>query len=755
MKALHTSNIGVVLFVLGALAVAAPVAAAELDSHMPAETLVYLQWSGRSLTFDGSKFGQMILDPEVKELVEFIRGVIEENIRDEQGRAVFEKAWNCVRIAWQHPMAAGLYDIRKQGVSLAFLIDLGEDKPAFEKEFNALLDLLPADAQEKLSTVQLGEESYTYVTDLEQVEPAFGYLKNLFFITIGPGQAKALLERKPDTSLQANAKYQERMRVVGGEDVQLALYADIETIVAKVETSMNMPLVTSLVSPETAPVTAPAEQVSPTRRITKALGVDKLQAVAAAVRVVDKGMYTKLRLFTPAPHQGLLLPLAGAPLTNADLSGVPGDADLAVAINLSPKAFYDELRRVLKEIDPNLDAMANGVVAAMEQRLEFSLETDLLANLGDTWVYSVSPSQGGPLVGSMITVDAADPEKLQAFIDKLETTLLPPPPAEQQAASQPYRHGPRPRVEKMKVGDTEIHYLRTSGQWAGAAFLPAWAVHENRLYLALWPQIIASAIQNTAEPLTASAEYQALRKRFAPNASAMIYVNTPEIMKKLYPLQLVGGTVLMNVIAARTETNLPVPLWPGSLQSVLQFLIPQMNVISHDAEGITFEGYGTCPSVLPAGPMVVGAGVAAALPAVNRARNNAKQAVSMTRLKGLGTALILYNEAENGYPEDLGLLVEEGYASSKNFISPLSGKQPPRVKDGKFLDPIDYVYIRPGGGVPHETIMMYEDPANYGNRYTIGLFADGHVESKISLPQLQELIRKAKSGETDEGQSDF
>ncbi|MBN1554944.1 MAG: hypothetical protein JXA11_09375 [Phycisphaerae bacterium] len=729
----------VVLSVLGCLVFAVPAAAAaDLAAHLPAETFVYLQWSGRSLTFDGSKFGQMILDPEVEELVTFFRGMIEENIRDEKGKAVFEKAWNLVRIAWQHPMAAGLYDIHARGASLAFLIDLGEDQPAFEKEFQALLELLPPDAQEKLATAQVGENHYTYITDLEQVEPSFGYFGNLFFFTIGPGQAKALLERKPDASLQANKKFQERMQVVGGENVQLSVYADIESIVAKVENLFP--------APTTAPTTEPAKSVHPARRITAALGVDKLQAVAGTVRVVDKGMYTKLRLFTPAPHRGLLLPLAGTTLTDAALSHVPADADIAVAVSLSPKALYDEIRGMIRRIDPRTDKIAAGAVAMLEKKLDFSLETDLLANLGDTWVYSVSPSQGGPFVGSMITVDVRDAEKLQAFIDKLEKKLLPPTTAPRD--DQPIYRRPRlqPGIGVMNSGDTKIHYLRIPIEGPGMAFLPAWALHENRLYLALWPQVIASALRNPTEPLTQSAEYQALRKRFAPNASMMIYVNTPEIMKKLYPLQLVGGTLLTNLIAEKARTTQPIPLWPGSLQSVLQYLIPQMNVLSHDAEGITFEGYGTCPSLLPTAPVVMGAGAAAAIPAITRARMHAKEAVSMTRLKGLGCALELYNQAENGYPEDPAMLVEKGYASAMNFISPISGKQPPRVENGKFLDPIDYVYLRPADGAGSTTLMMYEDPANYGNRYTIGLFVDGHVQSHISMAELKRLIQKAQAG---------
>lgn len=739
----HTPH-HVILILLGTLAAFAPTVAGELDAHLPADTMVYLQWSGRSLTFDGSKFGQMILDPDVETLVVFFRGMIEENIDDQRGQAVFEKAWNCLCIAWQHPVVLSVSDFSNKGASLAVLIDLGDDKAAFEKEFRGLLDLIPLPEGKQLTPVTVSGGNYTVLPGPKKMEPTFGYLGNVFFFTLGSDQARALLERKPGHSLQTNPKYQTRMKAVGGENVQLAVYVDVETIRAKVKEMIPVP------APASASATQPVE--NPADRITKAMGVDKLQAVAGTVRVVDKGMYTKIRLFTPAPHQGLLLPLTGATLSDADLAHVPGDVDMAVAINLSPKVLYDEIRRMARQIDPNADRMIAGEIAAVEQHLEMSLENDVLASLGDTWVYSVSPSQGGPLVGSMISLEVTNPEKLHAFIDKLEARLLPPAPRIPTTA--PRRRRPRPGIGIMKVGDTKIHYLRTPARGLGMAFLPAWAVHENRLYVALWPQVIASALENQTPPLTKRPEYQALRKRFAPNASAMMYVNTPEIMKKLYPLQLLGGTILMNAIAGEARTTHPVPLWPGSLQSVLRYLIPSMNAVSHDVEGITFEGYGTCPSLLPTSPLITSLGVAAALPAVNRARYHAKCAVSKTRMKGLGTALEIYNAAEDGYPQDVAVLVEEGYVSSKMFTSPLSEKTAPRVKDGKFLDPVDYVYIRPKPNAPGDTLMMYEKPENYQDGKTMVLYVAGHVQ-EIPASQLQKLIDKATAASPDGGDMDF
>lgn len=67
------------------------------------------------------------------------------------------------------------------------------------------------------------------------------------------------------------------------------------------------------------------------------------------------------------------------------------------------------------------------------------------------------------------------------------------------------------------------------------------------------------------------------------------------------------------------------------------------------------------------------------LPSVNRARELAKRAVCKTRIKGLGTAFELFSQSENGWMFNvddkttgghLALLVEDGYASGKNFVCP-------------------------------------------------------------------------------------
>ena len=63
-------------------------------------------------------------------------------------------------------------------------------------------------------------------------------------------------------------------------------------------------------------------------------------------------MYSKIRLFSPAPHQGILLPLAGIALEQSDLVEVPVDTDCLLAVKVSARDVQDEIRRVLGAVAP-------------------------------------------------------------------------------------------------------------------------------------------------------------------------------------------------------------------------------------------------------------------------------------------------------------------------------------------------------------------------------------------------------------------
>lgn len=100
-----------------------------------------------------------------------------------------------------------------------------------------------------------------------------------------------------------------------------------------------------------------------------------------------------------------------------------------------------------------------------------------------------------------------------------------------------------------------------------------------------------------------------------------------------------------------------------------------------------------------------------------RPRELAKRAVCKTHLKGLGTAMELYHQECKVYPPTPKELVEEGYASSKNFQCP---------SDIQHRE-MAYFYLPPLETDNGETFVMCDWKGNHENVRNI-LRKDGNVQ---------------------------
>ncbi|MCD4825157.1 MAG: DUF3352 domain-containing protein [Phycisphaerae bacterium] len=743
------------------LLISAP-AAAELETRLPTDTLVYLEWSGRSLPFDGSMCGQAINDPGTQKLINSLKIFFQKSFA-KAGPEAAKKAkpiMDNITIAVQHRVALAVTELSMEDkmLSAVLLIDLGKDKAVFQKNLDAILPTAPKDALPD-NMITLGNTTYTlFSLPKKGMELAYGFIgkSNLFFVSFSTkqGLAKTVIQATAAKSLAGNKKFVGCMKEVGGENQQVAYYVDVAALKKRLQPAAP--------ADTEAPKAANAlDTVVSAATMLKILGVSKISALAGTVRIVDKGMYSKTRLFTPVPHQGLLMPFAGAPLTDADLAAVPADADFVLAGNVSPKALFAEFRRAFGQINPSYEKIFTCVLAAWDKKMGVSIETDLLAALGDTWVLSSAASQGGTLTGTILTLELADEAKAAAALAKIEKFI------ELQA-------GRGVSLETFKSGKTDIRYLRFAGRRPGPGMfvLPAWAIHKKRLYIALWPQVIASALENKTAPLTTAAAFKKTRRRVSANASGLFYVNTPEVLKKVYPLYLIGGTALSNAAGQQLARQFGIgaisfPL-PDSLQGLIKYAMPDISSVSSDAKGITFEGYGSTPSigVVP----VAAATVAIAMPALQQAKDKAKQAVSANNLRQISIGIIVYtNDFQGKMPPNFDVLIENNYfPDCRLFKSPASKNPAPRwdPKNKKIVGLKDYIYVYYKGrftDIPFLTkqvrrtrgtgrdgrsrgtsfpIQAYENPANYDNKGTYILRTDSSV-SWVDMATFRKLLKKS------------
>jgi hypothetical protein len=596
-----------------AAAQTAPGPAAPLADRLPAGTLAYAGWAGRSLAFDGSMFGQLLNDPDIAKIVQAIGEAIRKDIPSDAKKDIFTRSWAMTGIAWQHPIAVALIDLKKgergPTPTAVLLIDLDSDREAFAKQLDGLLNLLKDRGDIRLTDATLGSVSYRVIAGFQdRPEVSFGYVGNMLFVGVGADAPQAGIGTAAAGKLSADKKFVECLKAVAGGDVQMAFFMDVSGLVGKLEQFVPAPGGAG----EQGATQAHARKI---RQIIVAMGLDKVSAAAGATRVVDRGLYSRTRIFTPVPHRGLLLALAGPAITDDDLSAVPEDADFLLAAKISPQAAWEELRRAIKDADPNADNRFAEAVGRFEERLGVSLGKDVLSQFGDSWVLSSAASRGGFLTGTMLTADVKDPAKLAAAIGKIESALLPPgkgpqgpAPATSPAGAGKAVPGPtsRPSIETLKFARADIHYLALPSAFAPMPLAPAWALHKNHLLVAAWPQVIQSAIavNGSGNPVTQTADFRSARSRLAGKPSVLFYCNGPKIARQVYNWAMIGWTAGANKLAGMGFKGAR-PSWLPPLTTVEQYLRPSIAAVCPDAEGITFETYGSLPSAVPAAGMLL------------------------------------------------------------------------------------------------------------------------------------------------------
>jgi len=742
------TSLAIVSVVCSAAAGQAPMA-----ENVPDTTLVYVGWAGRSLTFDGSLFGQLLQEPGIKEICAAVRQAgINALGNDAQGAAAFKELWQMGAIAWQHPAAVALFDVvpsapgggnrpggkppRPQG---ALIINLQKDRAAFGARLQALMEVVGKD----LAVTQQTIGDVTYQSFPTPVGPCgVGFVGDIFFAALGTGSVEKVVALAGGKAkrLSADARFQAAMKQVARENVQLAYYVDVARLYE----------VTEKIMPPQPPRTAPAagaEGASELRRSVKALGLDGVTALVGATSIVDRRMYERTRLLSPAPHRGILSVLAGKPLAADALAGVPADAMVVAAVNLDPARLLAEIKSAVAKIDPDAGKQLDAQLEMISKELEVDVERELLVHMGDQWTLCSAPSLGGFVTGTVLSVQLKDPAKFSAALAKVEAYFRKMLRGEGGPAG--------PDIRTFKAGDVQVRYLALSGfrgPEALAAVAPAWAVHKGRLYVAAYPQVVAAAVAGVSEkPLTGEAEFQALRKRVSPSASALLYIDTPKVLRQVYGLPLLGWTVASNLLGRELGPVFRPDMMP-TLPKLEKYLRPSIAAVSSDAEGITIESYGSFPGMglRLNGVPFQGLSAAVLVPSLMRARTLAKRSMSLANLRGIHMGVALYqNEHEGKFPPDLLALIDIGI-QPRMLMSPTSGNKVLRDAKGKAIGPFDYVYL--GAGMSPKAagslILAYERPEINRNRGACVLYVDGSARwvdmerFRRDLAKTQEYLRR-------------
>ena len=147
------------------------------------------------------------------------------------------------------------------------------------------------------------------------------------------------------------------------------------------------------------------------------------------------------------------------------------------------------LRRAVAAFDAGTATQIDQALEQISQAIGLDIERDLLRSLGDEWAYYVDPSVAGNGIADATLVNRLrSPAKAEGSLDKLEKFI--------NALVESQLAGEKPKMSiafrQAKFDQTTVHYL-------GLPLLePAWAVADGNLYIALYPEVVATAAKHVS-----------------------------------------------------------------------------------------------------------------------------------------------------------------------------------------------------------------------------------------------------------------
>ena len=758
----------IALCVLAAPALGQTTVEAPLADRLPGHTFVYLGWAGQTTAFQESVIGRALTGPDVADFMgAFYNFMLEEAADAPEDALAIEHAWAMLDIAWQHEAALAVIELgppvagqpgdpnmppAEFHLQAAVLIDLGDDCDAFDEHLQELLVLseMPLEV-----TTLAGESCYVLPTPAGAV--TIGYLDNMFFLTVGAATPQMLVDLASETSLAMQERFNSALsEVVSDGGPQIAMYAEIDTIRTIVDTFLPPPPTQEEYERGGMRPAMPRELFNPIgiQWIWQAYGIDQATTLAGTVTMDGPAMHGRSRLFTPAPHHGMMMLYGGEPLTDADLAMVPADADYFSVFQMQPGAIYDEVMRLLQEMpfppdeETPYQTFTQEILPELEENLGFALEEDLLDSLGGHWVLCSAPSYGGFLTGTVLIADVQDVDRLNAVIARLEAQAGGVPVEGEDVdapTTQPVEHEVPISLAAMQVGDTSIHYISEfrsgrRGRRQPIPFAPAWAIHEGRLYVALYPQVIETVLTRTdVTPITDSADFQRVRSQLAGQPVAMEYLNTPQITRQVYNLLLLGSAALRGVDDDELDFLRHIRL--PSLTAIEANLWPELSAVSVDDEGITSEWYGT----VPVAGVVAGTAASAGMMANYRTQRAMRRYESMSNMWEISQAIMVYSMQFDEPPASFEVMVSEGMLPVELLWSENSGPGPfPQMVDGELVGQVGFVFVPPATMDTmddYEVIVAYERPEYHRNQGTLVATLDGSVRWMDMQEFMEQLAR--------------
>ncbi len=438
------------------------------------------------------------------------------------------------------------------------------------------------------------------------------------------------------------------------------------------------------------------------------LGLNNVKSFTERVGFDGSDIVSQCLLEVSQPHTGLFTNLKTIDLSMFDMADPA--AISATAANCDIAGIYDTVMRAARTvIGADFSEIEQGI-ADVELDLNVEIRQGLLESLHGPMLSYVLPggtTMQSPQGGFVIIAKLEDPKLWEDSLTALEKFAA-------------------EKSEGMVQVNSQVQDGRTVHTWAVmqlamAQIMPSWTVVGDHVVIGSNPMLLTSAVKQIDSRTKSIRGVDGFRKvtsklpgsllSFKYGDSKVQFTQATAAAQQFWPMA--------TMFASKAGLKLPFILPP--LSHIAEDMGPSCQYSWFDARGLRshYRGPGIEPSMGAVAGGALGAGIL--MPSLARARHQARSAVSMSNLRQLGLAVIMYaNEHDGTFPDSLEQ-AKVYYGTPKVLESPLK----PKGFDGPCYICVNGHSMKAKS--PARQIVIYENPKYCADTIN-AVFLDGHVE---------------------------
>jgi len=686
----------------------------KLQKVLPDDVLGFVATSGGDNlkpAFDKSILGRLWNHPNTQTFYTSIKNEvlskINQQMQDPNTAELPDKILELAGLALDRPIIAGAaLKEAKQGLPVYgfAILDAGAQKEQIASAVTKLEALAP---NGEIIEVNIGAYKMHSPKDTCRGPIYWGWVANYLLFAINDMQGLALKHLQ-----NPRPQVPEYFKKVSGNGDVLAAYVDCRKIMS----------VVNAVAMQEGAVREPntAEAVIRQLDLANIKGVSVKADFEGPDLVVNElvevegqrtGLLGCLKTINPEMFDKVDARAVSAAGMNFDIAGMRDTINSAIK-SAAPNDVYAEIKNTIDQLESQAGIDLDKAVAE-------NLEGPILFYMLPAGIMMEAPSGGFVVIAGV--KDAASFEKTLIALGKYAA-------AQSEGMLQ---------VSSQAQSDARTYHSWVIVPLAIMQVMPTWTIVDGNIVIASNATLCSLAVRQVASAGTASLRstqgFEQATAKLPGNLIFLCYTDSKVQFNQLL-IKAQQFWPMITMMAAQQGIQLPAML--PSLFDVIKDMGPTCRYCWFDSDGLRSHYQG--PGIeLSAAAVAGGVGASVLMPALAKARDRAKQVVSLSNLSGIGkTCLIYANDNEAGFPPNLDKLVEMDYISPKQLVSPLK----PKGFDGP-----SYIYIAGQTATMNPgNIVAYENPA-YSHDGVNVLFLDCHVafvKREKFLRKLQETYKR-------------